>query len=208
MGLLRARLEQERCGSVAVQGVTTTNQCPAARRRAHRHGTKERKRRKGRGKPWFSQRGGGVDVAGLMETVARRGHSRWRSASHSASASLPRRGRPLPSQRLVRLLPNTAGLQQRHVSSDAAYGSFLPASTLLPPLRQHSQEKGKTPRGLWLAQGAQPWVIGARSKQRRGKDRWTGLPLEDFPGAATWPATSGGFPPLASPARLRVNFPS
>jgi hypothetical protein len=145
--------------------VTTMNQCPAARRRAHRHGTKERKRRKGRGKPWFSQWGGGVDVADLMETVARRGRSRRRSASHSASASLPRRGRPLPSRRLVRLLPNTAGLQQRHISSDAAYGSFLPASTLPPPplsflpCGSTHKKREKPQEGSGLRKGLSPGLL-------------------------------------------------
>jgi hypothetical protein len=48
MGLLRARLEQERHGSVAIHGVTTMNPCPAAQRHTHRHGTKKRERCKGR----------------------------------------------------------------------------------------------------------------------------------------------------------------
>jgi hypothetical protein len=134
--------------------VMTTNQCPAARRCAHRHGTKERKQRKGRGKPWFSQRGGGVDIADLTETVARRGRSQRCPTSRSASASPPRRGCPLPSRHMVWLLLNTVDLQQRRVGGDAAHGSFLPASTLPPPLLSFlpcggaHAKKGKTPRGL------------------------------------------------------------
>jgi hypothetical protein len=79
-------------------------------------------------------------------------------ASVRASSSLAASGpAPLDHRR-----PLVAARRWRH-------GARLLLSRLHSPLppRRRSQEKGKTPRGLWLAQEARPWVIGARSKQRR-----------------------------------------
>jgi hypothetical protein len=119
----------------------------AARRLALRQGYKRWERRKRRGRPRFSQRGGGVDVADLTETVARRGRSRWRLAPCSASASQPRRGCPPPSWRLVRLPSTTDDHQQRRVGGDAVHGSFFPASTLTPPPLSSSPAAALTRKG-------------------------------------------------------------
>jgi hypothetical protein len=204
MGLLHARLEQERCSSVAVHGVMTTNQCPVAQQRAHKHGTKERKQHKGSGKPWFSQRGKGVDVAGLTETVGRFGCSRRCPASHSASASPPRRGHPLPSRRLVRW----------RVGGDAAHDSFLPASTPTPPPLSFlpcggAHKKGVNPkRALACARGS-ALCYWRPVKAAQGQRSADGAPIGGFPRGGDVDGHQWWLSPLSVIGRgKRGNFPS
>jgi hypothetical protein len=86
----------------------------------------------------------------------------------------------------------TSGIGAPAASQGATSPSPLLLSSPNPLLFfSHGGEhrKGKTPSEPWLALGLGLWVVGARSKRRRGKERRTWLPLAGFPGAAT---ASGG----------------
>jgi hypothetical protein len=86
----------------------------------------------------------------------------------------------------------TSGIGAPAASQGATSPSPLLLSSPNPLLFfSHGGEhrKGKTPSEPWLALGLGLWVVGARSKRRRGKERRTGLPLAGFPGAVT---ASGG----------------
>jgi hypothetical protein len=162
------------CGASSVHAEMTTLRRTEARRLALRHGQgKLTVQEKGRLR--CSQRGRGVVVAGLTKMVARRGRTRRRQAPCSASASPPdatsfssRGGRSGSSR--PRAVPSSgASAATRRLAS--------PSPTPLLPLplfsfpRGGALRKGENPQvSLGLREGLDLWVIGARSKRRRGKD--------------------------------------
>jgi hypothetical protein len=147
------------------------------------HGGSKARFRRGQGKLTVqekgrlqcSQRGGGVVVAGLTKMVAQRGRTRRLPAPCSASASPPdatsfsyRGGRSGSSR--PRAVPSSgASAAMRRLASPSP-PPLLPLPLFSFP-RGGTLRKGENPQvSLGLREGLDLWVIGARSKRRRGKD--------------------------------------
>jgi hypothetical protein len=96
---------------------------------------------------------------------------------------------------------------QQRVGGDAVLDFSFPYlhSSLSPlfssPMAANSGKGEKPQVSLGLQEGLGPGGLGARSRQRRGKDGRKALPLMDFFGAATWPTANGGHLPFSITSR-------
>jgi hypothetical protein len=126
-----AAAHQERHETSPVHGETATRRRLAARRHAHRK-VQEKVTAQGKRRPRCSQRGGGVVVAGLSKTVARRGRTRRHLAPCSASTSSPGVSVPPPpaATRPAPVSGASAATRRKASPCSASISPALPTSLL------------------------------------------------------------------------------